>query len=141
MKSAKPLFLRLAAGVVMTLVGAVLGHEATAAASTVRPQSFAALEAVWHDDPRAAIARAQQQRDQATDAGARFWAHLALARTHDLLERRADAARSIEHARAALAEWPSAGQDERLWLEQLALQVSWSTLQPAQAQDKAKAGN
>ncbi len=139
MKSAKPLFLRLAAGVVMTLVGAVLGHEATAAASTVRPQSFAALEAVWHDDPRAAIARAQQQRDQATDAGARFWAHLALARADDLLERRADAARSIEHARAVLAEWPSAGQDERLWLEQLALQVSWSTLQPAQAQDKAKA--
>lgn len=129
---------RLAAWVVLSLGGAALGVQAIAAASTVKPQSFAAFEAAMHDDPRAAISHAEQQLNKATDAGARFWVHLALARIYNMLERQTDAARSIQQARSTLAEWPAAGRTERLWLEQSALQVTWSSLQPEQAQDQAR---
>ncbi len=129
----------LAAWVVLTLASVALGFQATAAVSTVKPQSFATLEATLHDDPRLATAQALQQLELASDPGARLWAHLALARINQALERQSDAALSIQQARAALAGWPAAGQAERLWLEQSALLASWSSLPPAQAQEQARA--
>ncbi len=114
------------------------GGTAWAAASTVRPGSFAEVEIALQDDPRAAAAMAEQQLVQAVDAGKRFWAHLALARVQDALEQAGDADRSIQQARAALAAWPAASQADRLWLEQGALLASWRSLEAAQAQAKAR---
>lgn len=114
------------------------GQAAWAAVSTVRPDSFVEVEAALQDDPRTAAALAERRLAAAADPAARFWAHLAASRAHSALERYVDGARSIDQARAALAQWPAATNADRLWLEQSALQVSWSSLEPSQVQERAK---
>ena len=140
MKSRQPLVWRHpAAWVVLACACWAAGQAAWAAASTVRPDSFVAIETALQDDPRAAAALAERRLADAADPASRFWAHLAASRAHSALERHADGARSIEQARAALGQWPAATHADRLWLEQSALQVSWSSLEPLQVQEKAKA--
>ena len=138
MKPQTSTFWHLAASACWVLGVWFHGSAAWASASTVRPESFAELEVAIQDDPRDAAAQAEQRLAQAADAGTRFWAHLALARVHGALERPADADRSIQQARAALAAWPAASQADRLWLEQGALLASWSSQEAGQVQVKAR---
>ena len=140
MKSRKLLFWRhLTAWVALACVFWWPGQAASAPPSTVRPEVFVEIGAALQDDPRAAAALAEKWLAQAGDAAARFWAHLAASRAHSALERYADGAQSIEQARTALAQWPAASHADRLWLEQTALQIGWSSLEPLQVQEKAKA--
>lgn len=140
MKRRKPfVWQHLAVWVALACASWAPGQAVWAAASTVRPESFVEIETALQDDPRVAVTLAEQRLAEAADPATRFWAHLAASRAHSALERYADGARSIELARAALAQWPAATNADRLWLEQSALQVSWSSLEPLQVQERAKA--
>lgn len=125
------------------LVLALLLSTALSPAFAVRPDWARELHRVAQDDPRDAIARATAREREAADAGERFWAQLALARAHGVFDAYDDAAAALLRAEGTLAGWPGAGETHRLWAAQARLEVTWTRIEPALAQQgvqRLKAG-
>ncbi|TXC65997.1 GGDEF domain-containing protein [Piscinibacter aquaticus] len=77
-------------------------------AATLRPERLLAVDERIADDPRAAIVVAREQLAAASGPEQRFWSQLGLARALNMLERPADAGRTLAEAAAALDGWPQA---------------------------------
>ena len=111
------------------LPGAVL-------AGTVRHDHLRAIDQRTSDDPRGAISFARERLAEATGPADSFWPLLGLARAQNMLERRADAGRTLADASAALDRWPRATPAHRAWLELVRLQTSWSIEEPRRARER-----
>lgn len=107
-----------------------------AGAVTVRPERLLAVDERITDDPRSAIVVAREQLAAAGDADQRFWSLLGLARALNMLERPAEAGRTLAEATAVLDGWPQASPTHRAWLDLVRLQNSWTLEEPQRARER-----
>ncbi len=119
----------------LTLV-LVLLSACGACAATVRPDRLLAIDERITDDPRAAIVAAREQLAAAAGPEQRFWSLLGLVRALNMLERQAEAGRSLAQAAAVLEAWPQAAPEHRAWLDLVRLQNSWSGEEPQRARER-----
>ncbi|MGD9834209.1 MAG: diguanylate cyclase [Piscinibacter sp.] len=105
-------------------------------AATSRADSLRAIDQRVADDPRAAISFARERLAEADSPAESFWPLLGLARAQNMLERPADAGRTLADAAAALERWPGAGPAHRAWLELVRLQTSWPLEEPRRARER-----
>lgn len=105
-------------------------------AATLRPERLLAVDERIADDPRAAIVVAREQLAAASGPEQRFWSQLGLARALNMLERPADAGRTLAEAAAALDGWPQATLTHRAWLDLVRLQNSWTVEEPQRARER-----
>ncbi len=110
-----------------------------AGAATVRPDQLAAVDERMSDDPRAAILVAREQLAGAGSPDLRFWALLGTARALNMLERPADAGRTLAEASVVLDAWPQATPAHRAWLDLVRLQTSWIVEEPQRARERMAA--
>ena len=122
--------------VLLVLALATAGLARADGAPPERPQRLLALDERTSDDPRAAMVLAQEQLAAAGAPQARFWVLLGLARAQNMLERTADAGRTLAEADAALGAWPQARPVHGAWLELVRLQTSWLLDEPQRARER-----
>lgn len=108
-------------GVVLLACASICG---TAGAAGAYPTELLAVHELELEDPRAALARANESPADAEQA---FWRALGRASVNTLLEHSSAAQRSVDEARAALARLPGATPRHHLWLEAYAIGAAYRT--------------
>ncbi len=136
LQPARQLLARLSLGMLLSAAAAAATADAPGAGTGAA--SWAAIDAALHDDPRAAISQLQSTLQTAPADAERVWALLALARAQVLLEQPAAAVATARQADQVLATLVGASPSQRLWLDLVLLQASWTSDTPALAQSRMR---